>query len=334
MKKNKLEYVWLDGYKPQNLRSKTKIIDLDDGIFTAEAFLTIYGWDGWSYDGSSTKQAEGNYSDLVIYPKKVIKDPFQEDAYIGMCEVLDPGTRKPHSTNTRVEVKEEFWFGFEQEYVLWEDGRILGWPKLPDMPKPQGEYYCGVGAENVAGREIAEEHLDACLKAGIDIKGVNAEVMLGQWEYQVFGTGTEAADDLWLSRYLLKRVAEQYNVSVDFSPKPWKGDWNGSGLHVNFSNKEMREVGGEKLMKDICKKLGESHKEFIEHTGVDNEQRLTGKHETQHIDKFTYGESDRGASIRIPYGVVADGYKGYLEDRRPAANADPYKLIELLSKVM
>jgi len=334
MAKYKLEYVWLDGYKPQNLRSKTKIVDLDNGIFTAEAFLTIYGWDGWSFDGSSTKQAEGKYSDLVIYPTKIIKNPLQENAFIGICEVLDPKTRKPHSSNTRVKVDKDWWFGFEQEYVFYslEKKNILGWPgDKSKTPAPQGKYYCGVGVDNAAGREITEEHLDACLKAGIDIKGVNAEVMLGQWEYQIFGKGTEAADDLWLSRYLLQRIAEKYGVGVDLRPKPMEGDWNGSGLHINFSNSEMRQSGGKELFKNICEKLKKSHKKYIKHSGEGNELRLTGKHETQHIDKFTYGESDRGASIRIPYEVVAKDYKGYLEDRRPAANADPYKLIELIS---
>ena len=206
--------------------------------------------------------------------------------------MLDPKTHKKHISNTRADVDKDLWFGFEQEYVFWDPKKknFLGWPdgkSIPPFPAPQGEYYCGVGASNVAGREIAEEHLDACLKAGIDIKGVNAEVMLGQWEYQVFGKGTEAADDLWLSRYLLQRIAEKYGISVDLRPKPKSGDWNGSGLHVNFSNTKMREVGGEKLMKDICKKLGKTHKEYIKHSGEGNELRLTGEHETQHIDKFT-----------------------------------------------
>jgi glutamine synthetase len=254
-----------------------------------------------------------------------------------MCEVLNPDNTA-HETNTRNRVTEDssdVWFGFEQEYTLiGENGRPLGFPSH-GHPEPQGKYYCGIGNRNVVGREIAEEHLNICLEAGLEITGINAEVMIGQWEYQLLGKGAKrASDDLWLSRYLLNRVCEEHNVHVEYHPKPVKGDWNGSGLHTNFSNRKMREEGGKGYVMNICNLLEERHSEFILNYGSSNEERLTGDHETQHISKFSVGESDRGASIRIPVGLVNDNWKGYLEDRRPASNADPYKITKLLTEVL
>ena len=317
--KTKLEYIWLDGYTPEpNLRSKTKIVDED---FSGK----LEDCPEWSYDGSSTQQADGNFSDCLLNPIRIIEDPERVNAYLVLCEVLNPdGT--PHASNTRnkYDDADDYWFGFEQEYTLTEGDRPLGFPK-EGYPAPQGMYYCSVGTGNVAGRDIVEEHLDICLEAGLDITGINAEVMLGQWEFQVIGKGAKkAADDLWLARYFLYRVTEKYGLKVEFHPKPVEGDWNGSGLHTNFSNKEMREVGGEDLMKAICESFRRFHNEHIAVYGSSNNMRLTGKHETQSIDTFSYGISDRGASIRIPVGVANNGWKGYLEDRRPASNADPY----------
>lgn len=328
--KSKLEYVWLDGYKPEpNLRSKTKIVE----DFSGE----LEDCPAWSYDGSSTRQAEGRFSDCVLQPVRIVPDPTRINAWIVLCEVLNPdGT--PHASNTRSQIKDDpdFWFGFEQEYTLVDDGRPLGFP-TNGYPAPQGMYYCSVGIGNVAGREVIEEHLDICLEAGLDIKGINAEVLLGQWEFQVMGKGARrAADDLWIARYFLFRVTEKYGLKVEFHPKPVTGDWNGSGLHTNFSNKDIREVGGEDLIKAICESFRDNHSYHIAVYGSSNEMRLTGLHETQSIERFSYGVSDRGASIRIPISMPSNGWKGYLEDRRPASNADPYlitaRIIETVRK--
>jgi glutamine synthetase len=288
----------------------------------------------WSFDGSSTKQADGHSSDCLLKPVAVYPDSARKNAFLVIAEVLNAdGT--PHESNTRAKFEDdsEFWFGFEQEYVLVKDDLPLGFPDK-GYPEPQGPYYCAVGTGNVSGRQIVEEHFDLCLDAGIHLTGINAEVMLGQWEYQCFGKGAKASGDaLTLSRYLLHRVCEKYGVHVEFHPKPIKGDWNGSGMHANFSNKAMREEGGEELFKGICEKLGARHEEHIAVYGAHNEQRLTGLHETQSISKFSYGVSDRGASIRIPVST-AQTWKGYLEDRRPASNADPYEVAAILMETI
>jgi glutamine synthetase len=328
MAKLKFEYIWTDGYKPEaGLRSKTKVLDLVDYKGGVKSLPM------WSFDGSSTMQAEGTSSDCLLKPVKVYPDPQRENAYLVMCEVLNAdGT--PHDTNSRALVEddsEEFWFGFEQEYVLMVDGKPLGFPDS-GYPEPQGPYYCSVGNRKVEGRDLVEEHLDVCLAAGLGITGINAEVMLGQWEFQLFGKGAKSTgDDMMVARYLLFRISESYGVDVDFHPKPVKGDWNGSGMHCNFSNAAMREIGGREMFESICEAFRPTHSDHIAVYGSDNDQRLTGLHETQAIDHFSYGVSDRGASIRIPI-AVAQSWKGYLEDRRPASNANPYKVAAIVIK--
>ena len=341
MLKVKVEYIWLDGTQPeQTLRSKTKIVELDTTITIPKPV----DLPEWSFDGSSTQQAIGSNSDCVLKPVRVYLDPQRVGSYLALCEVWD-ATGNAHKTNERtvldyivgergVKHSEDWWFGFEQEYVLLKDGKPLGFPK-EGFPEPQGKYYCGVGADRVKGREIVEQHLDACLNIGLDITGINAEVMLGQWEYQLFGKGPlKVSDDLWISRYLLYRLTEQHEVTVELHPKPVEGDWNGSGMHVNFSTKQMREEGGKEMMEDICKALEIYHEDHINNYASDNDKRLTGNHETQSIEKFSYGVSDRGASIRIPVSTVENNWKGYLEDRRPASNACPYKITKRILQTL
>lgn len=317
----KLEYIWLDGYTPEaNLRSKTKVVDSEPA--------SVEDCPEWSFDGSSTEQAEGSSSDCLLKPAKMIVDPQRNNASLVLCEVLN-ADGSVHASNGRGKFEDEgdLWLGFEQEYTIMQNGKPLGFP-ADGYPGPQGPYYCSVGIDNCVGRDIVEDHLDTCLEAGLSITGINAEVMKGQWEYQLFGKGAKnACDDLWLSRYLLHRSAEQYGVTIELHPKPIKGDWNGSGMHTNFSNTDIRDKGGEDMIKGICEKFRGRHEAHIASYGSDNDQRLTGLHETQAIDQFSYGVSDRGASIRIPVGTVQNGWKGYLEDRRPASNADPYKVV-------
>ena len=322
----KLEYIWLDGYTPEpNLRSKTKVL-------TSETEPALDSLPIWNFDGSSTEQAEGNYSDCLLKPVKLIRDPQRKNGYLVLCEVLNPDMT-PHSSNTRSSVKDNsnMWVGFEQEYFIYDGELPLGHTK--SAMKPQGEYYCGIGSDNVSGRNIVEHHLDICLSAGLNVTGINAEVALGQWEFQVMGKGTlDSCDQLILCRYLLQRVAETYNVKIEYHPKPLQGDWNGSGLHTNFSNKKMREVGGKEYFESIFNMFDVNHTKHIENYGSDNQMRLTGKHETQSIDKFSWGISDRGSSIRVPQATVNNGWKGYVEDRRPASNGDPYRIMKVISE--
>jgi len=326
MSKVRAEYIWIDGYKPTaNLRSKTKVVD--------GPVQNVEELPEWGFDGSSTLQAEGHFSDCLLRPVRIVPDPIRGgDNILVMCEVFNAdGTI--HESNKRAALRDvaekyadqEAWFGIEQEYTFYDGNKPLGWPEN-GFPAPQGEYYCGVGCDEVFGRQIVEEHMEACIRAGIEISGINAEVMPAQWEFQVGPVGAlEVSDELWLARWLLYRIAEDFDVTVTIEPKPMKGDWNGAGAHTNFSTKAMREEGGMKVIEEACENLKKKHAEHIAVYGASNEERLTGLHETCSIEDFRYGVSDRGASIRIPMGTANDGY-GYLEDRRPASNIDPYEV--------
>lgn len=328
MSKSKLEYIWLDGLVPtQSLRSKTRVESDFDG--------TLEACPMWAFDGSSTEQAEGADSDCLLKPVALFPDPDRSTsripAFLVMTEVLNVDG-SPHISNGRATIDDDdddFWFGFEQEYFLWDSETQLppGFPKQ-GYPRPQGPYYCSVGALNAYGRECIEEHLDLCLEAGINIEGINAEVAAGQWEFQVFAKGAKrAGDETWVARYIAERTAEAHGYGINWHPKPLGDtDWNGSGMHANFSNGSMRDNGDEELFYKIGESFEKNIKRHIDVYGADNEQRLTGKHETQSIDTFTIGMYDRGASIRIPSATVDSGWKGRLEDRRPASNADPYKV--------
>lgn len=224
----------------------------------------------------------------------------------------------------------EFWFGLEQEYTLLDaQGWPYGWPKN-GFPAPQGPYYCGNGTGKVFCRDIVEAHYRACLYAGINISGTNAEVMPAQWEYQVGPCeGISLGDEMWMSRFLLHRVAEEFGAKVTFAPKPIPGDWNGAGLHTNVSTKEMRVDGGMKHIEAAMEKLSKRHKEHMAVYGEGNEARMTGRHETASYDKFSWGIANRGASVRVNRACADEG-KGYFEDRRPASNADPYQITGMI----
>jgi glutamine synthetase len=328
MAKLKLEYIWLDGYTPvANLRSKTKIVDGDASKLKLEDLPV------WGFDGSSTKQAEGKSSDCLLKPVALYPDAARKDGFLVMCEVLLPNGQ-PHPTNSRATIPDDegTWFGFEQEYFFFKNGKPLGFPD-DGFPAPQGPYYTGVGYANVGciARELTEKHIDLCIAAGINIEGINAEVAKGQWEFQIFGKGSKnAADQMWVARYIMMRLGETYGVDIEWHCKPIRGqynaplDWNGSGMHSNFSTKHMREVGGKEYFEKLMAAFSKHMDEHIAVYGPDNHMRLTGLHETQSIDKFSYGVADRGASVRVPHSFVNSGYKGYLEDRRPNSAADPY----------
>jgi glutamine synthetase len=318
------EYIWIDGTEPTPLlRSKTKIIPTGE-----EPSI-------WGFDGSSTNQAPGSASDCVLRPVFTCGDPIRGgDDKLVMCEVLDTDMT-PHVSNTRAAcadaaakyADQEPLFGIEQEYTFLREGRPLGWPQ-GGFPGPQGPYYCGVGSDEIWGREVVEAHTKACMDAGLHISGTNAEVMMGQWEFQIGPVAPpQVADELWVARWLLYRIGEDFDIVATLDPKPMPGDWNGAGAHTNFSTNAMRE-DYDAIIK-ACEALGKNATEHIESYGVGVDKRLTGLHETAPWTEFSYGVSDRGASVRIPWQVEKDG-KGYIEDRRPNANCDPYTVTRLI----
>lgn len=326
------EYLWIDGTEPTaEIRSKTKILADDEKPGT------------WGYDGSSTNQAPGDNSDVVLEPVFQCPDPIRGgNNILVMCETFDPADMSPLPTNTRAKAREAFdkygdqepWFGLEQEYTMLdaESGWPAGFP-AGGFPGPQGPYYCGVGAVKIHGRELVEEHTTLCIEAGLRISGTNAEVMPGQWEFQIGPSDTlEVGDHMWIARYLLYRMGEKHNIEISIAAKPMKGDWNGAGMHTNFSTAAMRVDGGYDAIVKGCEALGAEGipEKHLSVYGQGIEDRLTGAHETQRFDQYSYGVSDRGASVRIPWQVGRDK-KGYLEDRRPNANADPYAVAAMMT---
>tara|TARA_R100000657_G_C4670504_1_gene114902 strand:+ start:61 stop:1122 length:1062 start_codon:yes stop_codon:yes gene_type:complete len=337
----KLDYVWLDGYEVKNLRMKTRYFN---GYELDMKDLPI-----WGFDGSSTMQADGEDSDCILEPVKLYKNPVDPlgMTHIVLCEVMNPDG-SPHSSNTRAKlrsiidqcgglstVSKNLKFGIEQEYVIFDKktGRPSGWPEN-GFPPPQGRYYCGVGGDVINHRSLVDEHAEMCNRIGVPIQGTNAEVMLSQWEYQVGPANViDVCDHLWVARFILEILAEQNNLYIKLDPKPISGDWNGSGAHINFSTKFMREDASMDDINEICRLIGDYGYEMLSVYGKDNDKRLTGDHETAHIEDYTWGVSDRNASIRIPISTANRG-RGHIEDRRPAANIDPYESIGAITKYM
>ncbi|PAA91892.1 hypothetical protein BOX15_Mlig019313g1 [Macrostomum lignano] len=325
-------YVWIDG-TGENLRAKTRTLDF---VPKDPKELPI-----WNFDGSSTGQAVGENSDVMIHPVALYQDPVRgNNNRLVLCETY-AHDGKVHPTNLRhgcVQVMEKAksfkpWFAFEQEYTLMDiDDQPFGWPKN-GFPGPQGPYYTSVGANKAYGRDVVEAHYKACLRAGINIFGTNAEGMPSQWEFQIGPSeGITASDDLWMARFLIHRIAEDFGIAVTLEPK-LKKDWSGAGGHVNFSTVQMRQPGGLAVIKEAVEKLSKRHQTHLKFYdpkgGADNLRRLTCMHETSSFYEFTHGVAHRNASVRIPRQVNEDGC-GYLEDRRPTANCDPYAVTEML----
>ena len=328
MDRYRAEYIWIDGTEPTpKLRAKTKIVNVGEDPPT------------WGFDGSSTGQATGSLSDCVLRPVFTCPDPTRGgNNILVMAEVLLTDFT-PHATNTRAACAEaaekyadqEFLFGIEQEYTFFRGNRPLGFPES-GFPPPQGGYYCGIGDDEVFGRDAVEAHLDACLRAELGIFGINAEVMPGQWEFQIGQLNAlDVSDHLWIARYLLYRVSEDFGINATLYPKPARGDWNGAGAHTNFSTKAMRS--SYQPCVDAAEALGRRHDLHIANYGFGIEERLTGLHETCSYKEFRYGVSDRGASVRIPWQVEVE-QKGYIEDRRPCANVDPYVVTRLIMETV
>lgn len=321
----KLEYIWIGGNN--ELRSKVKFchnnIDVND-IDTIPL---------WNYDGSSTGQATGDDSEVVLKAVRLYSDPFtQSRSYLVLCEtfIYDENNKLiPHGTNNRAIARELFandkeydpMFGMEFEFFVTRDGLPLGY-NGENTPK-QGRYYCSVGAGNAYGREFLELTSSLAIKTGMNLTGYNLEVAPGQMEIQICEKGLKAADDSIILKYILARVGEINGLSVNWHSKPLEGDWNGSGCHVNFSTKQMRSEGGYEHITRAIENLKLKHSEHLKIYGDDNHLRLTGKHETSSMDTFTCGIANRGCSVRIPRQTALN-QQGYFEDRRPSSSADMY----------
>lgn len=324
-----LEYVWIGG--KNKLHSKTRISE------TNTEQLNIKDIPLWNYDGSSTHQAETNNSDVMLCPVALFRDPFRtmKNAFLVMCEtrrndrsVLENSYREEANKIFTSDLLQEPWFGIEQEYFFIDPKtqKPLGYEEKNENTREK-THYCSVGSENAYGRDIADLHMNACLAAGIVVSGINAEVACGQWEYQIGPcVGIQAGDHLWMSRYILERVAERAGVSISWEPKPIL-NVNGSGCHVNYSTKLMRHGNTNKLgleyIKEAVEELKKNHEEHMKLYGADNDKRMTGENETAEFSVFTYGYGSRNTSIRIGHDVVKN-QNGYFEDRRPASNMDPY----------
>lgn len=338
--KIRFEYVWTDGYESPNLRSKVRYVTMTTNPTKASDIPS------WSFDGSSTQQADLTDSDLTLNPVKIYKDPFNSSdmrSYLILCEV-ENSKGKPHVSNTRADLRktvkdnDEFLFGFEQEYLLInpKTRQPFQWPmgvndegnETVMFPAPQGRYYCGTG-DFVKGRDFVDEHAEACITAGVALEGTNAEVLLSQWEYQIgHADAITACDDLMIARYIAERIGEKHGAAVNTVAKPFPGDdWNGSGCHINFSTPTFAaDKADSKYIDELLADVAEDHSDHIRSYGEGNTERLTGKNETPHIDDFEWGKGDRSVAIRIP----ATGT--HLEDRRPAANINPYTAVNSLLK--
>jgi len=342
-----LEYIWLGGN--YELRSKIKVL-ITTNLEIKK--LSIQDIPKWNFDGSSTGQATGEDSEVNLLPIAIYKNPLKYDtcvmnscvagSYLVLCETLDKNG-KPLKTNNRYAAQQVFtketvleeqpWYGLEQEYFILDNSIRRKIKK--DIKKgilKQGQYYCSVGSDNAFLRNIVDKHMMACIKAGLNISGTNAEVAPCQWEFQIGPcVGINAADQLWVARYLLEKIAESEGYYIEWQPKPFK-TINGSGCHTNFSTKKMREDGGLTHIINNITKLELKHKEHKVIYGVDNDKRMTGLYETSSYDNFKFDLEkpvNRGASMRIGHDTVTDK-KGYFEDRRPASNMDPYQVTAAL----
>ena len=323
------EYIWIDFNG--NYRSKCKVIN--------QKTFELSDLPLWNFDGSSTKQSTSKKNtEVVIRPVAIFDDPFRGGANrLVLCDCYDY-QGNPHPTNTRYYAEHDVfskkkklvpWFGMEQEYFIL-DNRVQQ-PLGYHPSKSQGQFYAAVGHGNVFGRQIAEYHLNMCLKAGVKLSGINAEVAPGQWEFQVGPcVGIDIGDHLHIARYLLHRTSEIYNLYISFDPKPLKGsEWNGSGCHTNFSTKKMREKGGYEYIEKAIKKLEKNHEQHMSNYGKGNEERMTGENETAAYDKFTWSVGGRDVSVRVG-SETFDNQEGYFEDRRPSSNCDPYMVSAMI----
>ena len=345
-------YVWNDG-RTDRTKSKSRVLS---HVPVTAADVPVWGFGMVIQDPVSGKPVA---ADHFLRPIRLYKDPFRGGSNrIVLCDTLDESGSAPASYNTRVALKEiadavadshEPWIGIEQEYVLMESGlgsdstgqRPLGWPVsgFPDRDSLY-EYMHGVGGDVVIGREIHESAYRAALYAGVGVFGENSEAMPAQWEFQVGPSDPlKCADDIWMLRFILARTAESFRSSLCIEPRSVKGkDWPGTGTHTNISTRQMRDrKQGREALQQVLQKLQSKHSEHMlvydREGGKANANRLTGGIVNCRAEEFTTGIADRCASVRIPQQTANEG-AGYIEDRRPAGNADPYRVIERILRTI
>lgn len=249
----------------------------------------------------------------MLKPVRHFPDPARTNGVLVLCEVMMPDGKTPHPSNKRATILDDegAWFGFEQEYFFYKNGRPLGFPET-GFPAPQARTTPASATRRRRGRPPDRRGAPRPLpRRRHQPRGINAEVAKGQWEFQIFGKGSKrAADEMWMARYLMQRLCEKYEIDIEYHCKPLGDtDWNGSGMHANFSTAYMREVGGKEYFEKLMTAFGDAREDHIAVYGPDNHMRLTGKHETASIHTFSWGVADRGASIRVPHSFVNNGYK-------------------------
>ena len=327
MQKSKtlLEYIWLDGNC--RLRSKSRVVHAT--LPCINTFIPE-----WTYDGSSTNQAENDGdTEIILNPCKVYKDPMRDisdcECYLVLCDTYT-SNGNPTQSNHRYSASKIFtdemvseyepWFGLEQEYFI----------VIPGKNVTTANFYCRL-PDTIIEQTIVEEHMKLCIEAGLTISGINSEVSPYQWEFQIGPSqGINAADELVVAGFLLEKVALKYGVKINYHPKP-SAYINGSGCHINFSTNKTRDENGITEIYRCIQQLSETHDDLIKVYGEHNDMRLTGMHETSSYTTFSWGVGTRNTSLRIPNKVMKEG-RGYFEDRRPASNMDPYLATSTLFK--
>lgn len=322
--KANLTYVWLDKFNI--LRSKTKRVEQVNQIPI------------WNFDGSSTSQMDYSTmnTEVLLQPIRVYIDGFNErnnENYLVLCDTYNinkDGIITPTVDNYRYGAINIFnetnlnpKFGFEQEFYLIDNENHEKLSSLTNISNKDNNY-CRTTTKYTY---IMNEFYNLCLSCKIGIVGWNAEVAPFQFEYQIFGNGIDACDDLVMSRYVLERYMIDNNYEIKYDPKLYE-NLSGSGCHINYS-----DVRSKEYMDKYIKALGETHNDLMKVYGENNNKRLTGLHETSSYSVFTYGVGDRYKSVRIP-NSTALGLTNYFEDRRPGANINPYMACGALVKVL
>lgn len=328
-----LEYIWIDGRG--NLRSKyrTAFPKFDSYADAAHNYIAVKDW---NYHDSSTYQASTENTEIALIPVAYYLNPFFEQgrAFLILCKTYN-ADGSPTNTNFRHDAEKLFesstshyldpYFRINQEYFIIQSSGTTNFAPLCSYEQPQPDYYCGVG--NVTLRNLAEKHYQYCLNAHLKISAVNAEMEPTQWQFQIGPSSKiSASDELWVARYILVKLSEEFRVCICFKPKSLPNPSNSSSLHLHtsFSTQETRDAQNQNGLKCIYQYIDRLSKKHTEHICIygHNSNRV---HSGSDYHTFSFASGYRGNNICIPKSVLKAGC-GYLEDMRPASNADPYRV--------